>query len=58
MPVYEFFCKACQEPFTAVMHVAEHDDHVPECPKCGRREEVEKRLSSFTAVTRRKSASF
>ncbi len=55
MPVYEFFCTSCQEPFTAVMHVAEHDASVPECPKCGRKDDVQKRLSSFTAVTSRKS---
>ncbi len=57
MPVYEFFCTACQEPFTAFMHVSEHEDHLPECPKCGRNEAVEKRMSSFTAVTSRKSTS-
>ncbi|HSN91728.1 MAG TPA: hypothetical protein VLS93_10905 [Anaeromyxobacteraceae bacterium] len=28
MPVYEFFCRRCQKPFTAVMHVAEHDADV------------------------------
>lgn len=56
MPLYEFFCKRCEKPFTAVMHVAEHDADVPECPRCHRKDRVEKRLSSFTAVTSRKSA--
>jgi putative FmdB family regulatory protein len=58
MPVYEYFCRRCEAPFTAVMHVAEHDTGVPECPRCARKEDVEKRLSTFTAVTRRKSAGY
>lgn len=57
MPVYEFFCSACQESFSAFMHVSEHDDHVAECPKCGRKDDVERRMSSFTAVTSHKSTS-
>jgi putative FmdB family regulatory protein len=56
MPVYEFFCRRCEQAFSAVMHVSEHDAGVPECPACGRRDEVEKRMSTFTAVTSRKSA--
>ncbi len=58
MPVYEFFCRKCEKPFTATMHVDEHEGAPPECPQCGRRDEVEKRMSSFTAVTSRKSAGF
>jgi putative FmdB family regulatory protein len=58
MPLYEFFCRRCEESFAAVMHVAEHEVEVPECPQCHRRDEVEKRLSTFTAVTSRKSAAY
>ncbi len=58
MPVYEFFCVRCEEPFTAVMHVSEHDTSVAPCPKCGQKDQVQKRLSSFTAVTSRKSAGY
>jgi putative FmdB family regulatory protein len=58
MPLYEFYCRRCKKPFTAVMHVAEHDKKVAECPRCHRKKEVERRLSTFTAVTSRKSASF
>ncbi len=58
MPVYEFFCRRCAKPFDAVMHIAEHDADVPECPKCGRKDEVEKRLSTYTAITSHKSASY
>ena len=58
MPVYEFFCTRCDEAFTADMHVSEHERSVPECPKCGNKDGVEKRMSSFTAVTKRKSAGY
>ncbi|GEJ57837.1 FmdB family zinc ribbon protein [Anaeromyxobacter diazotrophicus] len=56
MPVYEFYCRRCEQPFTAEMHVAEHEASVVECPECHRKEDVEKRLSTFTAVTSHKSA--
>ena len=58
MPVYEYFCGACEKAFLETMHVEEHERDVPPCPQCEKKEAVEKRMSSFTAVTRRKSASF
>jgi len=58
MPLYEFLCRRCEKAFTAVMHVSEHDADVPQCPKCGKKDKVERRMSTFTAVTSRKSASF
>jgi putative FmdB family regulatory protein len=58
MPLYEFFCRRCEKSFSVVMHVAEHDAAVPRCPKCRRKDSVEKRLSTFTAVTSRKSAAY
>lgn len=58
MPVYEFFCTRCQKPFTAEMHVKEHDTEVAVCPECGRRDEVQRRMSSFTAKTTRKSTGY
>ncbi len=58
MPTYEYYCRRCEKPFTAEMHVAEHEADVAECPLCHRKDEVEKRLSSFTAVTSRKAATF
>ncbi len=39
-----------------MMHVAEHDRDVPECPECHRKDGVERRLSTFTPVTSHKSA--
>jgi putative FmdB family regulatory protein len=58
MPVYEFHCRRCDQPFTAVMHVSEHDADVAECPRCKKKDEVEKRMSPFMAVTSRKSAAY
>lgn len=58
MPVYEYFCTKCAEAFTAVLHVAEHEGTVPECPKCRKNDDVQKRMSPFTAVTKRKSTAF
>jgi len=58
MPVYEYFCTKCAEAFTAVMHVSEHEGSIPACPKCGTKDDVQKRMSSFTAVTKRKSTGY
>jgi putative FmdB family regulatory protein len=58
MPLYEFFCRRCEKAFAEVMHVEEHEAKVPQCPKCHKKDEVEKRLSTFTAVTSRKSAAY
>lgn len=55
MPVYEYFCRRCEKAFTAVMHVAEHEVEVAECPLCRKKDQVEKQLSTFTAVTSHKS---
>jgi putative FmdB family regulatory protein len=57
MPVYEFYCRRCEKGFSTEMHISEHDEGVAECPECERRDRVEKRLSTFTAVTSHKSAS-
>ena len=56
MPEYEFYCKSCGKPFTAFMHVKEHDVEVAECPECHDKRQVEKRLSDVTVFTTRKSA--
>jgi len=58
MPVYEFYCRRCEKVFTAVMHVAEHDTGVADCPECHKKDEVEKRLSTFMPKTSRKSTGF
>lgn len=56
MPVYEYYCRRCDEPFTAEMRVSEHEARLPKCPECHRKDKVQKRLSTFAAVTSRKSA--
>ena len=58
MPVYEYFCRKCEQAFLETMHVEEHETSVPPCPRCEKKEEVEKRMSAFSAVTSRKSASY
>ncbi|WP_244219516.1 FmdB family zinc ribbon protein [Corallococcus interemptor] len=58
MPIYEFFCRKCQEPFTALMTIQEHDKQAPECPRCHDTKEVEKRISPAHAVTTRKSLTY
>lgn len=45
MPLYEYDCPACRQPFEALVFGAER----PACPRCGGAE-VSKRLSTF-AVT-------
>lgn len=54
MPVYEFFCRKCQQPFTEVMHVQEHDERMPKCPKGHEAKEVEKRIAAVHTVTSKK----
>jgi hypothetical protein len=39
------------------MHMSEHDVDVAACPECRRKEDVEKRLSTFTPATSHKSSS-
>lgn len=58
MPVYEFFCRKCQEPFTETMHVKEHDEQMPKCPKGHEPKEVEKRIAAVHTVTSKKSLTY
>ena len=55
MPQYEFFCTACKKIFSKLFSIAEYEKGKIVCPKCGSRK-VEQRLSSFYAVTSKKSA--
>ena len=55
MPQYEYACQECKETFSRVLTLHEHDFESPRCPKCGS-DKVEQRLSSFFAVTSKKSA--
>ncbi|RKH21623.1 zinc ribbon domain-containing protein [Corallococcus praedator] len=58
MPVYEFFCRKCQEPFTENMSIKEHDERTPKCPRNHEAKEVEKRISSVHTVTTKKSLTY
>ncbi len=58
MPEYEFYCRTCGKPFTAFMHVKEHDVEVAECPDCHQKKQVEKRIPEVSVFTTRKSTGF
>jgi putative FmdB family regulatory protein len=55
MPDYEYYCQHCKQPFSAFMHVKEHDERVAECPRCHQTKNVEKRIAMVNVVTSRKS---
>ncbi len=55
MPVYEYFCEACQKQFETTLTMHEHDKGKIVCPKCGS-DKVTQMAAPFNAVTSRKSA--
>ncbi len=55
MPVYEYFCEACQKEFEVVLTLNEHEhENKITCPKC-KSHKVHQIAAAFTAVTSRKS---
>lgn len=54
MPTYEYQCQKCQEVFTVILRMAEHDRGPVECPQC-HGSEVTQQLSVFYAKTSKKS---
>ena len=54
MPHYEYFCEDCQTTFDVTLTLREHDNEPMRCPQCGS-EKVQQAVSTFTAVTSRKS---
>ena len=54
MPLYEYFCKNCDENFTVTMTIAEHEKKNVKCPKC-KGKKVVPQFRSFYAKTSRKS---
>lgn len=54
MPIYEYFCEACEKPFEIVLSIHEHDEQKIVCPKCGSGK-VHQMAAAFTAVTSKKS---
>ena len=55
MPYYEFLCQDCKKPFSQFLTIAAYEKEKIICPACGS-SHVEQQLSSFYAVTSRKSA--
>ena len=53
MPVYDYVCKDCHQPFELVLTLKEHETQI-KCPKCGS-SKVEQDAAAFYAVTSRKS---
>ena len=54
MPQYEFFCKKCQQTFTIILTLKEHEQGDVKCPKCHGKK-LEQRAAAFFAVTSKKS---
>lgn len=54
MPTYEYHCQKCDEVFTRIEHIEEHEKERPHCPKCDSTE-VEQVFASFFAKTSKKS---
>lgn len=54
MPTYDYQCGKCQNEFTLIMSMSEHEKKKVRCPKC-KSTKVKQLLSAFTAKTSRKS---
>lgn len=48
MPIYEFVCQSCGEPFEELMWTSSEIDEVV-CPQCGSRH-VKRKMSAFAAI--------
>jgi len=54
MPTYEYLCTKCQEAFSVVMSMSEHDKAKVRCPAC-KGSKVVQQYSTFYAKTSKKS---
>jgi len=54
MPTYEYRCNKCEEVFTLILSMKEHESGQAACPKC-QSTEVTQQLTTFTPKTSRKS---
>lgn len=54
MPVYEYFCEACDMKFEQILSIREHEQLKIVCPHCGS-DKVHQVAAAFTAVTSKKS---
>jgi putative FmdB family regulatory protein len=55
MSRYEFFCNACQKPFSKMPIAEEYEEGRTICPNCGS-EDVEQRPTAFYPINYRESA--
>ena len=54
MPVYEYFCEGCNQEFTSIQTLNQHEHETVKCPKCGS-DRTHQMVSAFFAVTSKKS---
>ena len=54
MPHYTFHCQNCGKEFETVLHIADLDKGMVQCPHCGSKQ-VAQIAAAFSAVTSRKS---
>lgn len=54
MPTYEYVCRKCNNKFSLLMSVSDHEKKKARCPKC-KSTQVEQELASFFVVTSKKS---
>jgi putative FmdB family regulatory protein len=54
MPTYEYQCQKCQEAFTVILSMSEHERGQVECPHCHGKK-VTQKYSVFYAKTSKKS---
>jgi putative FmdB family regulatory protein len=54
MPVYEFLCEKCKNPFSLTITISEYEKGKFRCPKC-KSLKVKRQISSFQAITSKKS---
>ncbi|MEW6326122.1 MAG: zinc ribbon domain-containing protein [Thermodesulfobacteriota bacterium] len=54
MPTYEYQCMKCNEVFTVVLSLAEHEKKKVSCPKC-KGKKIKQQISHFMTKTSRKS---
>jgi putative FmdB family regulatory protein len=54
MPTYEFVCEKCNDTFSLIMSVSEHEKKNFTCPKC-KSTDVRQQPTPFHATTSKKS---
>ena len=55
MPTYEFYCEKCKKSFSTVLSISDYEKRKYSCPKCKSKKGLKQQISSFQAVTSKKS---